>query len=383
MSSSRKYGLWILAVLALTIQWILIHLLGYEFGPGLTAFLSGLGILAAAFLISWAAELAQKDIPTTVAFILLALLTVLPEYAVDIYLAWQAGKDPAYTHFALANMTGANRLLIGLGWSSIIIVYWWRTRKREIELEPVHRVEVYILLFATLYSFVLFFKRTLSWMDAIVFISIFVIYLVLALRSEVVEPELEGPPEMISRWPTWWRRTVNVLFFALAGYTIYIAAEPFAESLIASGRALEVEEFLLVQWLAPLASEAPEFLVAVLFAWRAKAGASFHTMLSSKINQWTLLVGMVPLAFSLSQGRLGALQLDPRQTEEIFLTSAQSLFATLILLNLRFSLAEGLLLLVLFATQLMFPSSTVRYAYAIAYLVLAAVVLIRFWRGRK
>ena len=382
MSSSRKYGLWILAVLALVAQWIFFHHLGHELGPGLTALLSGLGILAAAFLISWAAELAELEVPPTVAFILLALLTVLPEYAVDIYLAWQAGKDPAYTHFALANMTGANRLLIGLGWSSISIVYWWRTRKREIELEPAHRLEVYVLLTATLYSFVLFFKRTLSWMDAIVFIPIFVIYLVLALRGEVKEPELEGPPALISRWPTGWRRTVNVLFFALAGYTIYIAAEPFAESLIASGRALEVEEFLLVQWLAPLASEAPEFLVAVLFAWRKKAGSGFHTMLSSKINQWTLLVGMVPLAFSLSQGRLGALQLDPRQTEEIFLTSAQSLFATLILLNLRFSLAEGLLLLVLFATQLMFPSSTIRYAYAIAYLVLAAGVLVRFLRKR-
>lgn len=378
MSSSRKHGLWILAVLGLTIQWILIRLLGYTLGPGLTAILSGLGILAAAFLISWAAELAQKDIPPTLAFILLALLTVLPEYAVDIYLAWQAGKDPAYTHFALANMTGANRLLIGLGWPAIIIVYWWKTRNRDIALKPEHRMEIVVLLTATLYSFLLPLKGSLSWVDAIVFLLIFAVYFVLALRGEVVEPELEGPPELIAQWPALWRRVTTVLFFILSGFTIYLAAEPFAESLIESGRRLGVEEFLLVQWLAPLASEAPEFLVAVLFAWRAMPGEGFHTMLSSKVNQWTLLVGMVPLAFSLSLGRLGALHLDPRQTEELFLTSAQSLFATLILLNLRFSIYEGLFLLGLFSTQLMLPWSEVRYAYAIAYIFLAAGVLARF-----
>lgn len=349
----------------------------------MTAVLSGLGILAAAFLISWAAELAEMEIPPAAAFILLALLTVLPEYAVDIYLAWQAGKDPTYTHFALANMTGANRLLIGLGWSAIVIVYWWRSGKREILLQSEHRQEIGVLLIATAYSFLLPLKGSLAWTDAVVFLLIFAIYVGLALRSPVVEPELEGPPALISRWPRGPRRVTTALFFGVAGYTIYIAAEPFAESLIASGRALGVEEFLLVQWLAPLASEAPEFLVAILFAWRLKPGRGFHTMLSSKINQWTLLVGMVPLAYSFSLGQPGALHLDPRQTEEIFLTSAQSLFATLILLNLSFSLWEGLMLMVLFSTQLFFPSSTIRYGYAVAYLVLAAGVLARYLARRK
>ena len=381
MKKNLKSGLWIVAVLGLATQWILSKGLGVALGPGWTALCSGLGILAAAFLISWAAELAQLEIPPTLAFILLALLTVLPEYAVDMYLAWQAGKDPHYTHFALANMTGANRLLIGLGWSGIVIVYWWKTRQREIVLEPEHRSAIWVLLAATLYSFILPWKHTLAWYDAIVLLLIFAVYVGLALRAEVVEPELEGPPELISRWPQAWRRLFTILFFLLAGYTIYLAAAPFAESLLESGRALHLEEFILVQWLAPLASEAPEFLVALLFAWRLKPGPAFHAMLSSKINQWTLLVGMVPLAFSLSLGRLGSLPLDSRQVEELFLTSAQSLFAALILFNLRFSLLEGLLLLVLFSTQLFIPLPLIRYAYALLYLLLAAVLLLHLLKG--
>jgi hypothetical protein len=58
---------------------------------------------------SWASELAQLDMPQALALAFLALVAVLPEYAVDMYFAWMAGKDPQYTAYATANMTGANR----------------------------------------------------------------------------------------------------------------------------------------------------------------------------------------------------------------------------------------------------------------------------------
>ena len=48
------------------------------------------------------------------------------------------------------------------------------------------------------------------------------------------------------------------------------AAEPFAEGLVQTGETLGIDEFLLVQWLAPLASEAPEFLVAALLTLAAR-----------------------------------------------------------------------------------------------------------------
>ena len=76
-----------------------------------------------------------------------------------------------------------------------------------------------------------------------------------------------------------------------AGAVILLCAEPFAEALVATGESLHVSEFLLVQWLAPLASEAPELLVAGLYAWRLNTNAGLGTLVSSKVNQWTLLVG--------------------------------------------------------------------------------------------
>ena len=126
--------LWIGSSALLCIQWIVIHFSGSHPAPELQALSSGVAIFGAAFMLSWAAELAQKDIPQALAIALLALIAVLPEYAVDMYFAWSAGKDPKYTAFAMANMTGANRLLIGVGWAAVVLTYWLKSGKRAIKL---------------------------------------------------------------------------------------------------------------------------------------------------------------------------------------------------------------------------------------------------------
>ena len=80
-------------------------------------------MIGAAFLLTWGTELAEIDLGEGLALALLALIAVLPEYAVDVVFAWLAGQDPAtYAPLALANMTGANRLLIGVGWSVVALV---------------------------------------------------------------------------------------------------------------------------------------------------------------------------------------------------------------------------------------------------------------------
>src|SRR5215467_1672169 len=255
--------LWLGSSLLLCVQWILVHFSELHLPSYLQAFTSGIAIFGAAFALSWAAELSQKDIPQALALALLALIAVLPEYAVDMYFAWQAGKDPSYTAFATANMTGANRLLIGVGWVAVVFAFWLKTRKRQVTLEPEHKIEVLFLGVATLYSFFIPFKRQLDLFDAAVFIAIFILYMRRVSQAEHVEPELEGPAEVMAQWGIPARRLATVVFFLLSGLTIFVAAEPFAEGLLATGRTFGIEEFILVQWLAPLASESPEFIVAI------------------------------------------------------------------------------------------------------------------------
>ena len=368
--------LWIGSSTLLCLQWIIIHLSGGHPAPHWMALSSGVAIFGAAFMLSWAAELAQKDIPQALAIALLALIAVLPEYAVDMYFAWQAGKDPKYTSFAMANMTGANRLLIGVGWASVVLTYFLKTGNKKIQLESSHISEIRYLGLATIYSFVIPLKGRLDIVDAIVFIAIFLLYMRAASKAEHVETELEGPPAMIEGWGEGARRLFTVLFFLYSGFTIYIAAEPFAEGLLATGRTFGIEEFILVQWLAPLASESPEFIVAILFALKAQPGISMGALLSSKVNQWTLLIGMLPVVFMISGGSMAPMVMDQRQIEEMFLTAAQSLFAVAILANLSISLLEAAVIFLLFSTQLLFPDPQFRFYYSFLYIFLAVGLVV-------
>jgi cation:H+ antiporter len=368
--------LWFAVAALLPVVWFVLHGAHLVTSPIEVALCGGLAIFGAAFLLSWACEVIQLDIPQALALALLALIAVLPEYAVDMYFAWQAGKDPKYTAFATANMTGANRLLLGVGWAVPVLINWARHGQRMVTLPREGAVEVRFLAIATFYSFVIPFKATLSTIDAVVLLIIFACYVRAASQTHHSEPHLEGPAEMIASWGLTGRRVAVAVLGIIAGAAILTAAEPFAESLIEVGRTWGIEEFLLVQWLAPLASESPEFIVTILFAWRGAAAAGISTMVSSKVNQWTLLVGALPLVFALSAGHLGPMHLDSRQCEEIFLTSAQSLFGLVVIANYSFGLLEALALFSLFLVQLLLPSEHARWIFAWTYILLASGMVV-------
>ncbi|MFC7585078.1 sodium/calcium exchanger protein [Nonomuraea antimicrobica] len=186
-----------------------------------------------------------------------------------------------------------------------------------------------------------------------------------------------GPAARIGALPRRARRVTVVALFAFAAAVILASAEPFAQGLIATGRELGVDEFLLVQWLAPLASESPEFIVAILFAVRGKGDDAIGTLISSKVNQWTLLVGTLPIAYLLGGGGAGGLQLDARQIEEFVLTAAQTLLGVAALLALRFPRWAAWSLLGLFAVQFVLPGQEARYVLCGVYLALALAALVR------
>lgn len=346
-----------IAVLA-TVPAVLFRLLGLRPSPILDAAIFGVAILAAGFLLSWGAEAAEQYISQGLILAVVALVTVLPEYAVDLYYAYQAGRagpESQYVHYAAANMTGANRLLVGLAWPLMVFLHWIKDRHRSIDLAPANAAEIGFLLLASLYAFVILFKARISLLDFAVLAAIFGAYVWrvrnLPKTDNPNETEETGPAAALNElsFRAQWAAMGALVVVACA--VILMAAEPFAEAMVETGRVLGINEFLLIQWLAPLASEAPAVSVAVLFVLANRAGNALTAMISDKINQWTLLVGMLPLAMSVGAGAVSALPLDARQSEEFFLTAAQSLFGLALLLRLRLSVPSALALAGLFALQ--------------------------------
>jgi len=370
----------------LTVPWLSVVFRTHP-STGVTVLLSGLAILGAAFLISWSAELAQFDVSRSLAMALLALIAVLPEYAVDIYLSWRAAHDAAYVPLVAANMTGANRLLVGVGWAAVVFLGWNALRRRnglarggQIPIEPVLAIELTVLTVATLYSFALSFKGYVSVWDAAVFVLMFAAYVWMASRAPHIEPDPAGPVATLALLPRLWRRLAFIVMFLYAGFVILISTEPFTEGLIHLGKAIGIGEFLLIQWIAPLASESPEMIILSYFALRGHVASAMSAIISSKINQWTLLIGSLPVIFSVSAGHISVLPLEMRPREEVLLTAAQSLFACAVIANRFFSRSEALLLLVLFVTQLVIPSVAVRQVFSVLYLVLAFAWLFAYRR---
>src|SRR5258708_18958469 len=120
-----------------------------------------------------------------------------------------------------------------------------------------------------------------------------------------------------------------------------------------------------------------------MFAWRLDADAGLGTLVSSKVNQWTLLVGTLPIVFAISAGSLHGLPIDAVQREELFVTAAQSAFAVAVLANRRISVREACILLGVWIAQLatklpLFESihAEARIRIGILYLVTAAGLIV-------
>ncbi len=350
-------------------------------------------ILTASMLITWGAESAQFFVAQGFALAILALMQTLPEFAVEAVLAWKQ-----QTSLLLANLTGALRLLTGLAWPAIYltasIVHRKRTKQplRAIDLDHHHSVEVIGLALPLLYVTFVWWKSRLELYDAVVLVGLYAAYL--AILSRLAPEQHEGmedleliPKKIVTARPLY--RTLAIFgLFGIGGAIIYLTAEPFLGSLIALATAIGIPSFIVIQWLAPVISEFPELLSTFYFARQeSKASVALMNIASSNINQWTLLIAMLPVVLSLSHGSVSALHLNPEQSSELLLTISQSVVALTILVNMRFDWWEAAAMFVLFASQFALGSTvggqTARTSITIAFLIWAALEVLRMAFRRK
>ena len=399
---STRQGLSIVLAVIGTLPGLYSRFTHPDLDPLVIAGLYGLAVVSAAFLLAWGAEVAQLDISAGLAIAALALIAVLPEYAVDFVLTWKAGANPPesvaeFAPLALANMTGGNQLLIGFGWPLVVLIAGYRFRnavRRDTEgvgpkgmdvlLDRTSAIDVVFLGLATIYGLTLALRNTLAVFDAIVLVGLYLAYLFRLSKAPPEVPHLVGPAQLIGKLADRPRRITLLIMLVFAAGTIIAVAEPFAEELIHVGEDYGIDEFLLIKWVAPLASESPELIVAGLFAWRLQAQVGLGALVSSKVNQWTLLVGTLPLVFAISSSSYGlteGLPLGTEQRIELFVTAAQSAFAVAVVLSRSISLTEAGIMLVLFFFQFVLSwlligneelSQNVRLLFGVTYLGLAA-----------
>lgn len=358
--------------------------------PLLAVAVYGAGILAGAFLFSWAAEVAELDISASLAIAILALLTVLPEYAIEAVLAWDAGASfntqtrelTDETRRVAANVTGANRLLIGVGWPLVILISWL-IHRRALDIRGQVGAEMAFLTIAVLLTTVVFFMQGVHFLLAAALLAVYLVYLWIASTRPAEQPALAGIAERLGSLPPALRRTSVAVMFLYAAAVVLMCADPFVEELVQTGQTLGIDEFILIQWVAPLASETPEMVVAALLASRANPGAGLAVLIASEVNKFTLLVGSMAGIFSLSAGELLSFPLDGRQAAEFLLTAAYALFGLLLIARGTVGWLPGVALLGTFIAHMFFPHEDHRFWMAVAFFGLAALLVVQDWRRLK
>jgi cation:H+ antiporter len=351
-------------------------------------------ILLSAFLVAWGAEAAQFLISQGLALAILAWLQTLPEFAVEAVIAWEAGKDPERAHLAIANLTGAIRLLLGLGWPMIYFVFVLAGRRRanqafpSIRLEREHAVEVVGLAPPLLYFLVILWKQSINWVDASVLIGLYAVYLWVLMRNPPKEEENLSEAPRISQWAyrqRGWRQKAAIGgLFAVGGTLLYVTAHPFLESMLAVAAILGIGQFFLVQWVAPFLSEFPEFVSTFNWARRVtRAPMALMNIVSSNINQWTVLAAMIPLVYGFSHlhhyGTWADFHFDAPQRLEIVLTLLQTMLGILVLANMEFDWLDASVLFLLWLAQFIVPHwrEEVAVLYGVWIVILVALFLLR------
>jgi cation:H+ antiporter len=348
---------------------ILLASVGLEPVAPSTALWAAPAILISAMLIAWAAESAQFFMAQGFALAILAWLQTLPEFAVEAVLAWNQEVP-----LLLANLTGALRLLTGLGWPMIYATaafFYKRRHKKsmnQIHLEDEHCVEVVGLLVPLIYMFYVWYKASLDLVDAGVLILIYIGYLWVLTKlppqdAEGIE-DLDRIPRAIVKSPPALRNILIGGLFLCGGSIIYFTAEPFLGSLLAVSAMIGVPSFVFVQWVAPFVSEFPEKVSAFYWAKTVdKACMALMNMVSSNINQWTLLAAMLPIVYSISRGTPSAIPFDEQQELEIVMTLGQSLVGMLFLVNMKMMWWEAMSLFSLWFIQFILSPATPETPY--------------------
>jgi len=347
-------------------------------------------------LIAWAAECGQFYISQGLALAVLAWIQTLPEFAVEAVIALEAAKDPAKVHLITANYTGSLRLFVGLGWPLVFFVAMLFRKIRGnrggssiIELDDEHSIAVLSILPALVYFLVIYFKGTLNCVDGIVLTAVYCTYLFLLSK---MPPQDEEEIEDLGRVPRFVMSqshpvtiTLIVVLFILGAAIIYFSAHPFLYSMLALATSWGISQFVFVQWVAPFLSEFPEKLSA--FHWARtvkKAPMALVNFISSSINQWTILVAMIPFIYSFGLGRVAPVIFDDHQRLEILLTIVQSYLGFLFLVKMDFRILEAGGLFILWLVQFIVPEvrEEIVWVYG-TWAMIQTIVMIRGLRKRN
>ena len=353
---------------------VAVHLAGLRVPVPLVAIGLGIGLIGASFMLAWAADAGEAVFAGGLVLAAVALVSVLPEYLVEVHFAFIQE-----TELVTANLTGATRVLLTGATGLPLVVALLARRKHSvsaaIEISPNRRLELGILLVSAIFAVQIVARASLTVFDGVFLLALYVIYAFRVQGTPDEEPAVVGVAAGLLSLPPRYRRAAVAGLMVAASAVVLMIAAPFADALLAAGTQLGFDPYLLIQFLVPLATEAPEFVVVAVLVANRRPAQGLAVFLASSVSQWTLGLGSLPFAFLAGGGGI-ALPVAGREQIELGLTSAVTLFAVAALVTLRPERVDALLIAGVFVVQLINPTPFVRFFCAFVLTVFAIDLLV-------
>ena len=280
--------------------------------------------------------------------LVLALVAVIPELAFDTTLAWYNGQRTGLDQaiLAMSATAGGSQTIVGLAWPAALILLWLRNGGRRLALGMGHRAALWFILLATLYALTIYLRGSITVLDTSVLLLLFGAYV----------------------WTMFWHRPTtgsvdndqSSSLRAIAVVTVVASASlatiPLAEWLLPEMTSAAGESFLPNLWTAPFLWKAPLIIAASALVWTSREHRAAALLLSTQVCLLTVVLGSLPLAFTLNSLGAGALEgfpLEEEQRTQLLLTAAQSLFLIVVLARMTVGLKGATALLVTFVLQVL------------------------------
>jgi cation:H+ antiporter len=352
---------------------VLVHLAGPLLPPELAVVGLGIGLVAASFLLAWAADAGEAVFSGGLVLAVIALVAVLPEFVIEVRFAYIQE-----TGLVTANLTGATRLLL-TGATALPLVVVFLARKRgqatsPFQLAKTRRLELGILLIVSLFAVQIVARGNLTLADGVILVAIYLLYARRVRGTPEEEPAVIGVPAGLLSLPPQFRRPAIAGLILAAAAVVLLIANPFADALLVTGTSLGLDPYFLIQSLVPLATETPEFVIVAVLVANRRPAQGLALFLASSVSQWTLGMGALPIAY-LAGGGGTSMVLESRELVEIALTIALTLFAVAALALLKPERVDAGIVVGVVALQFVYPTTFVRVASAFILLVFAIDLL--------
>ncbi|WP_148575191.1 hypothetical protein [Nocardioides caldifontis] len=353
---------------------VAVHVAGGALPVQIEAVCLGIGVVGAAFMLAWAADAGEAVFSGGLVLAVVALVTVLPEFVIEIRFAFIQAAE-----LVTANLTGATRLLLA-GALALPLVVLLTAQAREgvatrVRLAENRRLELGILLLTSIFAIQITVRGNLSVVDSAVLVALYVVYARRVQGTHGEQPAVVGVASALVALPEQRRRLAVLGMILGPGAVVLLIANPFADALLTTGASLGVDPYLLIQSVVPAATESPEFVVVAVLIANHRPAQGMALFLASSVSQWTLGMGALPLAYFAGGGG-PVMPLAPREQLELSFTIAMTLFAVAALATLEPKRVDVVLVTVLFVLQLLHPVALLRLAATFILLVFAIDLLL-------